>query len=89
MNRHEAAEARFEGKLAEFLKEQFLRGAIHELIVVAPPRALGELRKHLRETLSNVVTAEIGKDLVEHPIAEIERLLASYSEPVGPPDIHV
>jgi protein required for attachment to host cells len=77
---HEAAEALFLTKLAGVMHERLSGGAIKELIIVAPPRALGELRKQISEPLRAVVTAEIAKDLVKHPIARIERLLAAYSE---------
>lgn len=78
---HEAAEVRFVSELAEFLNDQFLAKAVEELIIVAPPRTLGEIRLHLRDPLPSIVVAEIRKDLVKHPIPEIERLLAAYSEP--------
>lgn len=82
MDFHEEAEVRFASKLADFLHEQCLHNAIKELIIVAPPRTLGELRNHLDPHISNLVTAEIAKDLVKHPIADIERLLACYSQPI-------
>lgn len=52
--------------------------------MVAPPRTLGELRKHIRRDVADRVKAEIAKDLVKHPIAAIEQLLARYPEPREP-----
>jgi len=77
---HAEAEADFARKIAEFLQAQFAAKAIHELVLVAPPRTLGDIRKHLQPHMS-MIKAEIDKDLVKHPIAHIESLLAAYPEP--------
>ena len=45
------------------------------LILVAPPTALGELRKALPRKLSAKVTKEVGKDLTQTPNADIARHL--------------
>ncbi len=80
-NFHEQAEVEFASAAAEFLNEQLNRNAVEELIIVAPPRTLAVLRKHLHADVVERITAEIDKDLVKHPTGEIERLLASYPEP--------
>ncbi|NWG45693.1 MAG: host attachment protein [Alphaproteobacteria bacterium] len=46
------------------------------LVVVAPARALGELRKHYSTRLSRALLAEVEKDLTNHPVSEIERLIS-------------
>jgi protein required for attachment to host cells len=71
----------FARQVAEFLEVQFAAEAVHELILVAPPRTLGEIRKHLRPQTCKMIRVEIDKDLVKHPIAHIESLLAAYPEP--------
>jgi protein required for attachment to host cells len=43
---HQLEEDRFAADAADMLKERALRGEFDSLIVVAPPRTLGELRKH-------------------------------------------
>ncbi|MGE5721998.1 MAG: host attachment family protein [Sphingomonadales bacterium] len=73
---HEVEESRFAARIADFLREQALAGGFDELIVVAPPRTLGELRKHYHREVERRVTAEIAKDLVKHPVSEIERLIS-------------
>lgn len=78
---HAEAEADFAHNLAEFLEAQFAAKTIQELVLVAPPRTLGEVRKHLRPHMSKMIKAEIDKDLVKHPIAHIESLLVAYPEP--------
>ncbi len=47
-----------------------------EIILIAPPRVLGELRKQLSAKARTKVTGEIDKDLSRHPIPEIEKALA-------------
>ncbi len=45
------------------------------LAIVAPPRALADLRHAIRKDVKDLIFAEIDKDLTEHPIADIERHL--------------
>jgi protein required for attachment to host cells len=47
-----------------------------EVVLIAPPRVLGELRKHLSVKAQAKVKGEIDKDLTRHPISEIEKALA-------------
>lgn len=60
-------------KLDLLCKEQPTRS----IILVAPPRILGVLRRALSPSASAVVVAEIDKDLTKHPVHEIERLLTA------------
>jgi protein required for attachment to host cells len=47
------------------------------LVIVAPPRALADLRGAIHADVKARIVAEIDKDLTKHPIAEIERHLMS------------
>lgn len=47
------------------------------LIVVAPPKALGLLRRALTAGVQAIVTAEVAKDLAHAPIVDIEKHLAA------------
>jgi len=78
---HEQAEAEFAERIADFVNKQALKTAPKGIVLVAPPRTLGVMRKHLDLGVSDKVVAEVPKDLVKHPIAAIERLLAAYAEP--------
>lgn len=80
-NLHEQAEFEFASNVADFLNTRMQADASGELVIVAPPRTLGVLRKRLRRDVSERVSAEIAKDLVKHPISAIERLVTSYQEP--------
>jgi protein required for attachment to host cells len=72
---HQQAEDRFAAETAEMLKARALRHEYDALVVVAPPRTLGELRKHYHKEVERRLVAEIPKDLVNVPVAEIEKIL--------------
>ncbi|MDF7774111.1 host attachment family protein [Sphingomonas sp. AOB5] len=73
---HQLEEDRFAAETAELLKERALRNDFESLIIVAPPKTLGELRKHYHKEVSDRIAGEIDKDLTKHPVSEIEAALA-------------
>lgn len=74
---HQLEEDRFAAETAELLKQRALRNEYDSLIVVAPPRTLGELRKHYHKEVEKRLTGEVAKDLTGHPVAEIEKILSA------------
>jgi len=66
----------FAAGTAELLNRQVLGGQIENLIIVAAPRTLGELRKHYHQKLSAVLIGEIAKDLTGHSAQQIEKAVA-------------
>jgi HSP20 family protein len=77
---HSQAEARF-AILGASALEHAASGNQADIVVVAPPRVLGELRKHWgRETRKRLV-AEIGKDLVHHETDDIARAVTAHLSP--------
>ena len=72
---HQLEEDRFAAEAADFLKVRALKNDYESLIVVAPPKTLGELRKHYHKEVSSRLTGELDKDLTGHPIADIEKAL--------------
>ena len=72
---HQLEEDRFAHETADMLKRWALRNDFESLIVVAPPRTLGELRKHYHKEVEKRLTGEIAKDLTGHPVTEIEKIL--------------
>jgi protein required for attachment to host cells len=61
--------------VAQLLNQEVLSGAIAHLVVIASPRALGELRKHFSKQLSAVLVGEIDKDLTGHSLHDIEKAI--------------
>ena len=74
---HEIAKERFAGELAEALYRHAHASRFEKLIVIAPPKVLGNLRKAFHPEVTDRITAEIPKVLTSHPIPEIEKLLAA------------
>jgi protein required for attachment to host cells len=72
---HQLEEDRFAADAAEMLRKMALNGDFESLIIVAPPRTLGELRKHYHKEVERRLAGEIAKDLTGHPVAEIEKIL--------------
>ncbi len=74
---HEQAEADFLKEIAERLGRMAQSGEIENLVLVAPPKALGILRPQLSAEVEAVLRAEVAKDYVKMPVPEIEKLLAA------------
>ena len=74
---HQLEEERFAAETAELLNQRALRNEYESLIVVAPPRTLGALRKHYHKEVEKRLAGEVAKDLTGHPVAEIERILSA------------
>jgi protein required for attachment to host cells len=63
--------------VAELLNRGVLEGKISELVIIAAPRTLGELRKHYHAKLSGLLIAEIGKELTGHSVHDIEQAIVA------------
>ena len=74
---HELEESRFAVETAAILKRWAMDGDFEKLIVIAPPKTLGELRKHYHKEVANRLVAEIPKDLTGHPVVEIEKIISA------------
>lgn len=70
---HRLAEDRFIQSLAADMAADLSAGAYEKLVVVAPPIALGTLRKAMSAAVLEAIACEIGKDLTKHPVADIEK----------------
>ncbi|GAA0665447.1 protein required for attachment to host cells [Sphingomonas insulae] len=74
---HQQEEDRFAADMADMLKRRALANAFEALIIVAPPKTLGELRKHYHKEVSDRLKGELAKDLTGHPVPDIEQALRS------------
>ncbi len=72
---HQQEEDRFAADTAALLAKRAQRNEFEELIIVAPPRTLGELRQHYDKAVEGKIVAEVDKDLVNHPIDKLEGVL--------------
>jgi protein required for attachment to host cells len=76
-NESQAAEDGFAGGIAGLLNKRVLDGEIADLVIIAAPRTLGELRKSYHKKLSEVLRGEISKDLTGHAVHDIEKAIAA------------
>jgi protein required for attachment to host cells len=74
---HHLAKERFASELADALYRHAHANLFDQLVIVAPPKILGNLRKAFHPEVAERVAAEIPKELTSHPVAEIERLVAA------------
>lgn len=63
--------------VANWMNRQVLHGKIDALFVIAAPRTLGELRPHYHSELRCRLLGEEARELVGHPVSEIEALIAA------------
>ena len=73
---HDLEEHRFATEVAAVLERVVRERSVEALVVVAPPRALADLRKAFQPGVKKKIIAEIDKDLTKHPIDQIEKHLA-------------
>jgi protein required for attachment to host cells len=72
----QAKEDQFSAGVVDYLNQQAIGGKIGNLVVIAAPRALGEMRKHYHKALSGIILAEIAKDLTGHSLEDVEKSVA-------------
>jgi protein required for attachment to host cells len=76
---HQQAEDRFAVEVAEVLYKKAHNHDFERLIIVAPPRSLGTMRRAFQKEVADKVAAEIPKDLTTHPLPDIARILKQES----------
>jgi protein required for attachment to host cells len=74
-DQHDRAEQQFAVRLADTLYEMGHAQRFQALVMIAPPRMLGDLRAALHPEVSQRLVGEMPKDLVGHPVPELTRLL--------------
>jgi protein required for attachment to host cells len=72
---HDLEEHKFAHDVAAALEKVVRERKVEALIIVAPPRALADLRKAFHGDVKKKIVAEIDKDLTRHPVDDIEKHL--------------
>jgi len=62
---------------ADWLNRQAQAGKIEQVVIVADPKTLGEMRRHYHVELQNRLAGELAKALTGEPIPTIEKVLAA------------
>jgi protein required for attachment to host cells len=73
---HEVEKELFAKDIADRINKAAASGEMKEIVIVAPPRVLGEIRKELSAKAQAKVKGEIDRDLARHSLPEIEKALA-------------
>ena len=72
---------------AEELRKRALRNDFEHLCIVAPPKALGVLRKALHKEVEKRLVCSINKEMSGRPIPDIEALITSETRAEEPADV--
>lgn len=78
---HQIEEDRFAARIADMLGQLARAQDFEELVIVAPPKCLAELRQAFDRPVTARIIAEIAKDLTKHPVDRIARILEETGEP--------
>ena len=78
---HQQGEDRWVKDAAEELNRRALSNDYEALVVVAPPKALGVLRKKLHKEAERRIVLTVNKEMTDRPIPDIEELLVGEGAP--------
>lgn len=73
---HEQEKQDFAREVAQFINGEVGKNRFDELIVVAPPKTLGDLRGDFSDQARSRIRGELGKDLTHLPVHELPDHLA-------------
>ena len=73
---HARAEADFAKTIAQAMEELCAANDAASLVLVAAPRALADIRAAMPVAVRARTVSEVDKDLTNHPVPEIEKILA-------------
>ena len=77
---HQQEEDRWIKDAADELKERALRNDYDALAIVAPPKALGVLRKCLHKEVEKRLLCTVNKEMSGRPVPDIEALLVGETQ---------
>jgi len=78
---HQQGEDRWIRDAAEEVNRRALSNDFDALVVVIPPKALGEFRKKLHKEAERKLILTINKEMTDRPIPDIEELLVGEGAP--------
>jgi protein required for attachment to host cells len=84
---HQQEEDRWVKDAADLLRQRALRNDFDHLCIIAPPKALGVLRKALHKEVEKRVIRTINKEMSGRPIPDIEKLIVSETKSTEPADV--
>ncbi len=78
---HQQEEDRWIKDAADELKARVLRNDFDALAIVAPPKALGVLKKSLHKEVVRRIVCTVDKEMTGRPVPDIEALLDGHTRP--------
>ena len=78
---HQMGEDNWVKDAAEELKKRALRNDFDALVIIAPPKALGVLRKELHKEVEKRIVLTLNKEMSGRPVPDIEELLVGEAAP--------
>ena len=78
---HQQEEDRWVKDAADELRRRALRNDFDALAIVAPPKALGIIRKELHKEVERRIVCTLNKEMTDRPIPDIEELLIGEGAP--------
>src|SRR5215212_4767218 len=78
---HQQEEDKWVKEAAGELKKRALRNDFDALAIIAPPKALGVLRKELHKEVERRIVLTLNKEMTDRPIPDIEELLVGEGAP--------
>lgn len=84
---HQQEEDRWVKEAADELKARALRGDYEALAIIAPPKALGVLKKCLHKEVERRLVCTVNKEMSGRPIPDIEALLEDQTAAAELPEV--
>lgn len=78
---HQQEEDRWVKDVADDLRARALRNDFEALAIIAPPKALGVLRKEFHKEVEKRIVVTLNKEMTDRPIPQIEDLLVGEGAP--------
>lgn len=72
IDRHEVS---YEAAVAKWLNHEITTGKIGQLFIIAPPRAMGELRQHYSKMLQAKLVGELTSEHTHDALKQLEQVL--------------
>jgi protein required for attachment to host cells len=76
---HQQGEDLYAAEAADQLRMRALAGDFDALVIIAPPKMLGELRKQLHPEVERRIVMELAKEMTNRPIPDIAAMLMGRS----------
>ena len=81
---HQLEEDRWAVAAAEQVNKRALQNDFEQLVIVAPPKTLGHIRKKLHKEAERRLLCEIPKEMTRRPIPDIEALIVGETQAEAP-----